>query len=278
MEDHQRQEDGDLFEEIQAKVEKGMFQEPGEGDTEKRAEGGSGAEQGRRASIDESKIKIVVEVDVVDTDTTDPLVDDSFLEEIDCIPPEAHQAVVERESGVEGGAPVMSELPAADEITQSSLDALADVQEDDLFLGELIDREMIGTMTPAGDALASAPAGESVQSSEAKKLVEGMESKEVLNTRTLADLYAQQGLYHKALDIYEDLLQESPSDDGIRSCLNEVKKKLAEAGKGPLPSTVPMGQGEADHGRVLKGVMIQRLESWLARIQSEKERRCLRSS
>lgn len=46
-----------------------------------------------------------------------------------------------------------------------------------------------------------------------------------LLTRTMAELYAQQGLYEEALDIYEELLRDRPGD----ASLEEVRDALREA-------------------------------------------------
>jgi len=45
-----------------------------------------------------------------------------------------------------------------------------------------------------------------------------------LNTRTLADIYMEQGVYDKALDIYTELAKKNPDNEEIKSRLEEVKK------------------------------------------------------
>ena len=49
-----------------------------------------------------------------------------------------------------------------------------------------------------------------------------------LNTRTLADIYMEQGVYDKALDIYSDLAKKNPNNAEIQSRLEEVKKLCRE--------------------------------------------------
>ncbi len=49
-----------------------------------------------------------------------------------------------------------------------------------------------------------------------------------LNTRTLADIYMEQGVYDKALDIYTDLAKKNPDNEEIKSRLEEVKKLCRE--------------------------------------------------
>ncbi len=47
---------------------------------------------------------------------------------------------------------------------------------------------------------------------------------ESLNTRTLAEIYFDQGLYGKAVDIYTDLAQKEPDNEEIRARLDEIEK------------------------------------------------------
>ena len=47
---------------------------------------------------------------------------------------------------------------------------------------------------------------------------------ESLNTRTLAEIYLEQGLYDKALTIYEDLAKKAPDNQEIQDRLNQVRQ------------------------------------------------------
>ena len=49
-----------------------------------------------------------------------------------------------------------------------------------------------------------------------------------LNTRTLADIYMEQGVYNKALEIYADLAKKDPDNAEIKSRLNEIEKLCRE--------------------------------------------------
>ena len=49
-----------------------------------------------------------------------------------------------------------------------------------------------------------------------------------LNTRTLADIYMEQGVYTKALEIYSDLAKKNPNNAEIKSRLEEVEKLCRE--------------------------------------------------
>ena len=49
-----------------------------------------------------------------------------------------------------------------------------------------------------------------------------------LNTRTLADIYMEQGVYNKALEIYSDLAKKNPDNAEIKSRLEEIEKLCRE--------------------------------------------------
>ena len=49
-----------------------------------------------------------------------------------------------------------------------------------------------------------------------------------LNTRTLADIYMEQGVYNKALEIYADLAKKDPNNAEIKSRLSEIEKLCRE--------------------------------------------------
>ena len=49
-----------------------------------------------------------------------------------------------------------------------------------------------------------------------------------LNTRTLADIYMEQGVYSKALEIYSDLAKKNPDNEEIKARLEEVQKLCRE--------------------------------------------------
>jgi len=47
-------------------------------------------------------------------------------------------------------------------------------------------------------------------------------------TRTLGDLYARQGFFQKAVEVYEHLVQRSPDDQELSSRLTELREKASE--------------------------------------------------
>ena len=51
---------------------------------------------------------------------------------------------------------------------------------------------------------------------------------ESLNTKTLAEIYFEQGLYGKAMDIYQDLCLKEPNNAEYHSRLEEIEKIYRE--------------------------------------------------
>ncbi len=47
-------------------------------------------------------------------------------------------------------------------------------------------------------------------------------------TVTMAQIYAQQGHYKKAVEIYKNLLEREPNRQDLAAALSEVEKKLSE--------------------------------------------------
>jgi tetratricopeptide (TPR) repeat protein len=92
-----------------------------------------------------------------------------------------------------------------------------------------------------------------------------------INTETIADLYIKQGYFDKAIDIYQTLYDADPGNDDIKRKLDELKKEVVvkveeqEAKKGRIEPT-RQGPGlKTDEN-------IDRLESWLETIQSERRK------
>ena len=68
-----------------------------------------------------------------------------------------------------------------------------------------------------------------------------------LLTRTMADLYAEQGLHREAAEIYEELLKDSPGDAELLTRLEAVREHVREASWGPADDEAapPEEVGEA---------------------------------
>jgi predicted Zn-dependent protease len=78
-------------------------------------------------------------------------------------------------------------------------------------------------------------------------------------TKTLADLYLQQGHFQEAYKIYKALSERDPSDKEIQSKLKELRAKL----KPPPQTDAPPRSTEEK---------IRTLERWLDNIRKRKRR------
>lgn len=270
MQKHEGREGSDLFQEIQDKVDREMFRETEEPDAGVTNAPTLTPEETSATSPDAGEFEVVV--DVIDPDAAETEVEAVFLEEVDYIPPEGDTYEV---LPLEVSSPVeaVSTDPTPQEVSPAKPEETF-VQEDDLFLGELIGREMVGT-AGAEETSDGSDESEAEVSSFGKETDAGDE--DVLNTRTLADLYADQGHFDQAVEIYERLVLDHPEDEDLQTGLEGVREKLRTALSGvPVAAA---GTGEwGDRSGEVKTERIERLESWLARIQTEKERRCLKSS
>ena len=62
----------------------------------------------------------------------------------------------------------------------------------------------------------------------ASLLENGENIDERLNTATLAEIYFEQGLYQKSLEIYQDLHEKNPEDEQIQKRLSEIQEAFDE--------------------------------------------------
>ena len=95
-------------------------------------------------------------------------------------------------------------LPASDEPSNKGVDYLMSGDSDD---------EVSASLVNNADAPLSRGAADLDES---------------LNTATLADIYMEQGVYNKALEIYSDLAKKNPDNPEIKSRLEEVEKLCRE--------------------------------------------------
>ncbi len=217
MEKHEGREGSDLFQEIQEKVDREMFREPEGPDAVLTSASISTPEETSVTSPEVAEFEVVV--DVIDPDAVETEVDDAFLEEVDYLPPESDvEAVLSVEVppvGETTADPPLQEIPPVES-------EAAFVQEDDLFLGELIGKEMVG-------AADEAEGPEVAASSFEERTDAGEGDEDVLNTRTLGDLYADQGHYDSAVEIYERLVRNHPEDEDLRAELEGLREKQRAA-------------------------------------------------
>ena len=101
-----------------------------------------------------------------------------------------------------------------------------------------------------------------------------------ITTATIADIYIEQGLYDKALEVYHELLTENPQDTAVQQKISELKSLMAGAAPqaGTPPAADAVGNPAADEGvsPAPEGVgsesVIMKLNDWLAAIQSRRHR------
>ncbi|NOY52243.1 MAG: tetratricopeptide repeat protein [Deltaproteobacteria bacterium] len=269
MEKYEGQEGSDLFQEIQDKVDREIFRET-DADTTSAPDSSMGEASMTLPDADEFEVV----VDVIDPDAMETEVEDAFLEEVDYLPPEGEPLEVDSLTSPPAGEPAETESLRREGAPVEPEEAF--VQEDELFLGELIGREMGGPTGDEGTGDRSNTPEVAVSSSTEEAGGEKGDE-EVLNTRTLAGLYADQGHYAQAIEIYDRLVRDHPEDMEIRTELEGLREKERTAG-----ATLPAEAAGIEEWEELSGESgtetTRRLENWLARIQAEKERRCLRNS
>ncbi len=100
-----------------------------------------------------------------------------------------------------------------------------------------------------------------------------------ITTATIADIYIEQGLYDKALEVYQELLADNPQDAAVQQKISELQALIDNAGQAPAePSPPPTPEPAATepiaaepHPVGTDGV-IDKLNNWLASIQSRRNR------
>jgi DNA-binding SARP family transcriptional activator len=81
-----------------------------------------------------------------------------------------------------------------------------------------------------------------------------------ISTKTLAEIYLQQGDFQKAYEIFKSLSEKDPSDTEIQERLKEMSQKLGYS----CPIAYELAP-TADHG-------IQSLKRWLHNIQKRRRK------
>ena len=178
------------------------------------------------------------------------LVDDDelTLPEAKSVEPEIQTSAVEkREVPSELSAEVSSSLDALfgdddDDLELPSLSTETQVAQDDasekgafdtLFNAAEDEEEDLSLGQDKVDFLMSGDSEDEVASALLKDAQASLEDNgenidEHLNTATLAEIYFEQGLLQKSLDIYQDLHEKNPEDEQIANRLSEVQKACDE--------------------------------------------------
>jgi hypothetical protein len=252
----------DFFKEIQDKVEQDIFS------NELQSEQASSEQESKTGDAEADRTEtsgVDVQIEIVgsESDSDDMDIDENFLEEIDVLEEDEGETSWESRDQVATDGPAHMDIPGAPADLKS-------VEEDDRYMGELIRQEMVEQESdpdiPCVDAFpVEAPfAGLGETSSHEEK---------EFTTRTLGDLYAEQGHTDKALEVYENLLREDPENQEIALKIQELRSQLASSEE----PTTDEASASGFRSEGSRKEQILRLEAWLAQIRTEGEKRCLRS-
>ena len=100
-----------------------------------------------------------------------------------------------------------------------------------------------------------------------------------ITTATIADIYVEQGLYDKAMEVYRELLTENPQDAAVQQKISELEALMSGAGGAPAvqssaPATDPVAQEPVapTPQAVDSDIIVDKLNNWLAAIQARRNR------
>ena len=93
-----------------------------------------------------------------------------------------------------------------------------------------------------------------------RPLVRNEEGEGVLATHTLVDLYRDQGLIHKAVEVLQKIVQRNPEDVSSREKLQQLKQDLASEASGQQ-DLMGLWEQRFSEGESAKKVLLQFLKS-----------------
>ena len=160
---------------------------------------------------------------------------DNLFGKDDDLPTEGDNASAEVEVAPAASADVAPDVPAAD--SAQDLDSLeSEVSGAFKGLFDMDDDSLTEETKPSNKGVDFLMSGDSDDEISAGLINDpdapldrgAQDLDESLNTRTLAEIYFDQGLYAKALEIYKDLAQKEPENEDIATRLAEVEKLYNE--------------------------------------------------
>ena len=187
------------------------------------------------APIEESLDKPVEEAENALESDLDKSFDNLFGKDDD-LPTEGNNASAEVDVAQTAPAEVAPEAPAAEEPAQD-LDSLeSEVSGAFKGLFDMDDDSLTEESKPSNKGVDFLMSGDSDDEISAGLINDpdapldrgAQDLDDSLNTRTLAEIYFDQGLYAKALEIYKDLAQKEPENEDIATRLAEVEKMYNE--------------------------------------------------
>lgn len=107
------------------------------------------------------------------------------------------------------------------------------------------------------------------------------DSMQPITTATIADIYIEQGLYDKALEVYRELLTDNPQDISVQQKISELEA-LMNNSSAPSPATMSTAPVEPSVvasevsaptlGPVGSDSVLDKLNGWLEAIQARRNR------
>jgi tetratricopeptide (TPR) repeat protein len=160
---------------------------------------------------------------------------DNLFGKEDDLPAEGDNISAEVETALDASADIAPEAPAAE--SAQDLDSLeSEVSGAFKGLFDMDDDSLTEETKPSNKGVDFLMSGDSDDEISAGLINDpdapldrgAQDLDESLNTRTLAEIYFDQGLYAKALEIYKDLAQKEPENEDIAARLSEVEKLYNE--------------------------------------------------
>jgi len=272
VKENQEQNGPDFFDEVQNKIEKDIFLS--KADQKEPSVKGEPVSGLSSEEIDISSLHVEIEIVDSDSNFSGMDLDDAFLEEVDIIQEvkdEEGPAVLPASSAAhpDDGSETVSMSGGFSERPEET----DDLQEDDRYLGEMISQERAVEEPGRDPGVMEQPCDEDAGLPSGRKSDDQTDRGEI-HTPTLGELYARQGHYEKAVEIYENLLQDEPWNQTYQQRLDELKKTMMQA---PMRETAEEKEEEyppAEVWPVSRTSVIHHLENCLERIRDEKEKRC----
>ena len=183
----------------------------------------------------------------------DPVEGDAFVE-LSALAPDADSDEETAEAEAPDAEPIVDlDALAPDDPEPVDLDALAPddpepIDPDALALDEPEDEEdaeeLAELAAPAPDSVADEEAEEGREEEQAP--AEDPDPHAPLPTRTLADLYARQGMTDRARSVYRQLLRVTPEDQGLRDRIAALEGKADEPADTAAPSKADRTEAPGD--------------------------------
>jgi competence ComEA-like helix-hairpin-helix protein len=130
-----------------------------------------------------------------------------------------------------------------------------DVQEveiEDHPVVESVEEEALESLEPVQDKSVQHVSAGEYPAAEPDVVEEDVFEEEPVETMTLAEIYAQQGFFERAIDIYKRILVNDPDSTKVRERIDELERRLAGSGE-----TTTMEEGDSP-ASVIKQVETER--------------------